>query len=176
VTEPTETTEVTGPADGDDTSATEVVVRARGHENVSAAHASTLELTSESFLTPAGNCILGIEADRTPADFPEAFREACRSADARITATLEVRDRAAGSDYASRTDRADRTEHVETITGRGHPDLTFADETSMVIRTSEYVDDRTVMVGAGTAAGDIGRDLVGRLAAGGDLRLTLRVR
>ncbi len=133
------------------------VVRARGHENVLGHHSSTFELTSDDFLTPAGDCILGIEADRVPADFADAFVEACQSAAATLTATLEVGDQ------------------TETVTGRGHPDMTFENERSLVFRTSEYVDDRTVMVGADKAAEDIDRDLVAALADGADCTLTLSV-
>ena len=135
----------------------EVVISARGHEHVTAEHGSTLEVTSDDFLTPAGDCILGIEADTVPADLDEAFVAACQSADATITATLE-----AGG-------------HRAVVEGSGHPDLSFENERSHVLRTSDYVDDRTVMVGADAAAGDIDRDLVAALAAGADLTLTLTV-
>lgn len=135
----------------------EAVVDAHGHEHVTAQHASTLELTSDDFLTPAGDCILGIEADRTPADFDPDFVAACRDADATITATFEAGD------------------HTETVRGRGHPDLGFANDRSLVCRTSEYVDDRTVMVDADAAAADLDRDLVAALAEGADLQATFRV-
>ncbi|MFC7226106.1 DUF371 domain-containing protein [Salinirubellus salinus] len=135
----------------------EEVVHARGHEHVTAEHASTWELTSDDWLTPAGDCILGVEADRTPAAFDEAFCEACRDADREVTATFEVGDT------------------TVTVTGRGHPDLTFEDDRSIVVRTSDYVDDRTVMVGADAAAGDLDRSLVAALADGADCRLVLRV-
>ena len=140
----------------------EETVRARGHENVTARHASTFEVTSEDFLTPAGDCILGIDADRVPADFDPAFVDACRDSSATITATLAVDDGAG-------------TVHTETITGRGHPELTFDDETSLVGRTSGYVDGRTVMVGCDGAAGDLDRDLVDALAGGAEMTLTIAV-
>jgi len=133
------------------------VVHARGHEHVSAAHASTFEVTSDDFLTPAGDCILGIEADCVPAEFDEAFVTACRRESARIVVSLEARG------------------HVERVEARGHPDLTFASDRSLVVRTSEYVDDRTVAVDAGKAADDLDRDLVAALADGAALTLTLRV-
>jgi len=132
-------------------------IRASGHENVSAEHASTFELTSDDYLTPAGDCILGIEADRVPAEFDDAFVEACQDSEATITATLE-----AGG-------------HETTITGRGDPEMTFENERSLVGRTSEYVDDRTVMVEADAAAGDLDRDLVRALADGAAVTLTLLV-
>ena len=135
----------------------EETVRARGHENVTARHASTFEVTSEDHLTPAGDCILGIGADRVPADFDPAFVETCRDASVTISATLEVDGR------------------TETITGRGHPDLTFEDETSLVGRTSDYVDERTVLVGADGAAADLDRSVVRALSEGADLVMRLRV-
>ena len=140
----------------------EETVRARGHENVTARHASTFEVTSEDYLTPAGDCILGIGADRVPADFDPAFVEACRDPDAAIIATLAVDDGAG-------------TVRTETITGRGHPDLTFEDETSLVGRTSDYVDERTVLVGADRAAADLDRSVVRALSEGADLVVRLRV-
>lgn len=132
-------------------------IRAIGHEHVSAEHASTFELTSDDWLTPAGDCILGVEADPTPAAFDDAFVSACRSREATITAELRV----GGSE--------------QVIRGRGHPDLSFDNDRSMVVRTSEYVDDRTVMVGADTAAMGIDRELVAELEAGAELECILRV-
>ena len=46
----------------------EQVVRAGGHENVTAEHGSTFEVTSDDWMTPAGDCILAVEADAVPAD------------------------------------------------------------------------------------------------------------
>jgi hypothetical protein len=132
-------------------------IRASGHDNVTAAHASTFEVTTDDFLTPAGDCILGIEADRAPADFDPAFVEACQDADATITATFE-----AGG-------------HAATVTGRGHPDLSFESDRSAVGRTSDYVDERTIMVDAEFAAEGFDRDLVDALADGADLTVTLTV-
>jgi hypothetical protein len=135
----------------------EETIRATGHENVSATHASTFELTSDDYLTPAGDCILGIEADRVPADFDDSFLAACQDTDATITATLEA------------------GEHEATVVGRGDPEMTFENERSLVGRTSEYVDDRTVVIGADAAAGDLDRGLVEALADGADLTMTLTV-
>ncbi|WP_144902748.1 DUF371 domain-containing protein [Halobellus captivus] len=138
------------------------VVHARGHENVTAEHASTFEVTSDDWLTPAGDCILAVEADRVPADFDEAFVEACRDPKATITATLTAIT-------------AEDETHTQTVTGGGHPDLSFENERSHVGRTSDYVDDRTVLVGGDAAAGDVDRDLVDALASGADLRFELVV-
>ena len=135
----------------------EQVVRARGHENVTAEHGSTFEVTSDDWLTPAGDCILAVEADAVPAGFDESFVAACRSPETTITATL----RAGG--------------HEQAVEGRGHPDLTFHDDRSLVARTSTHVDDRTVMVDADAAAADLDRGLVDALADGADLTCVLAV-
>ena len=135
----------------------EEVIHARGHENVSAAHASTFEVTTDDYLTPAGDCILGVEADRAPADFDPEFVAACQREDATITATFEAEG------------------YSETVTGRGHPDLTFESDRSAVGRTSDYADDRTIMVGAAFAAEGFDRELVAALADGAELEVTLTV-
>ncbi|WP_306059482.1 DUF371 domain-containing protein [Natronococcus wangiae] len=135
----------------------EEVIRARGHEHVSAEHASTFEVTTDDYLTPAGDCILAIEADRAPADFDPAFAEACRDEDATITVTVEADG------------------HRESVEGRGDPDLEFTNERSAVGRTSDYVDDRTVVVGAEFAAEGLDRDLVDALADGAEATVTITV-
>lgn len=140
------------------TGAMEEIVHARGHENVRGEHESTWELTSDDWLTPAGDCILAIGADRTPADFADPFVDACRDADATITARLEAGGREG------------------IITGRGHPELTFGSAHSLVGRTSDYVDDRTVMVDADAAAADVDQDLVAALSKSADLRCVLEVK
>lgn len=132
-------------------------VRATGHEHVSARHASTFEVTTDDFLTPAGDCILGIAADRAPADFAPGFVAACRDPATVIEATLRVAGRST------------------TVVGRGHPALTLASDRSLVGRTSDFVDDRTVMVGATAAAADLPRPLIEPLADGASLDLRLRV-
>ncbi|GGL31371.1 hypothetical protein GCM10009037_13890 [Halarchaeum grantii] len=133
------------------------VVHARGHENVSAAHASTFEVTTDDYLTPAGDCILAVEAARAPADFDDAFVEAVRDADATVTLTVEADG------------------HTVSVAGRGDPDLTYESERSMVGRTSTYVDDRTVMLDAEFAAEGFDDGLVDALAAGADATVTLTV-
>jgi hypothetical protein len=126
-------------------------------KHVLATHGSTLELTSDDWLTPAGDCIIAVEADTVPADFPATFVDRCRDADVQVELELA----AAG--------------HRTVVTGKGDPDLTFASDRGLVCRTSDHVDDRTVMVNANTAAAELDRDLVTALGDGARLQATLRV-
>jgi hypothetical protein len=135
----------------------EEVVHARGHEHVRAEHTSTFEVTTDDWLTPAGDCIVAVEADRAPADFAEKFVTACQSADATITAEITVGDQS------------------QTVVGSGHPDLTFESDRSAVARTSDYVDERTVMTDADSPALGIDREMVTALTEGAELTLTLTV-
>ncbi len=130
-------------------------LRAQGHEHVEATHSSTLEVTTDDWLTPDGDCIVGIEAEHAPASFDEDFVAAATDRDTRITMTL-----AAGG-------------HRETIEGRGHPELTFESDRCLIARTSRHTDDRTVMVNADNAAADVDRDLVAALRRGNTLDVTL---
>ena len=132
-------------------------VSARGHEHVQATHESTFEVTTDDYLTPAGDCILAVEAARAPADFDDAVVAACRDHGATVVATVEAGGRR------------------EQVRGRGHPDLSFDSDRSAVCRTSDYVDDRTVMVGAERAAAGLDRGLVAALANGADCTFTLTV-
>ena len=146
------------------------VVHATGHEHVTAEHASTVELTTDDWLTPAGDCIVGVDAGCAPRDFAPEFRESCRDADATITATFAVGE--PGADIADLADPA----HVDEIVGRGDPDLALSDDRSLVGRTSEYTDDeRTIFVDGDGAAADLDRDLVAALAEGAPLTLRLAV-
>ncbi|GAB7010341.1 DUF371 domain-containing protein [Halorubrum trueperi] len=137
-------------------------VRASGHEHVTAEHASTFEFTTDDWLTPAGDCIVAVEADRAPRDFSSEFREACRDPTATIVATIVV-------------DAGDE-EFRASIAGRGDPGLTLLDDRSMVGRTSDYTDDeRTILVDADGAAADLDRDLVAALADGAPVTVRLAV-
>ena len=135
----------------------ELHFRARGHENVTARHESTFEVTTDDWLTPAGDCILAVGADMAPAAFDEEFVAACRNEAARISMTIDVDGEST------------------TIVGRGDPELTFASSRSAVGRTSTYVDDRTIMLEADTAAVDVDRSIVDALASGAETTIAFRV-
>lgn len=145
------------PTDPATSDALTEVIHASGHENVTGEHSSTFEVTTDDYLTPAGDCIIAIDADRSPADFESAFVEACRDENAKITVTIE----AAGLSHS--------------VTGRGDPRLEFTSDRSAVGRTSDYVDERTVVVDADFAASGFDRSLVDALAAGAETVVTITV-
>lgn len=115
---------------------------AYGDVNVTANHSSTLEITTDAYLTLSGDCIVGISSNRSPSDFSNDFITACQNKNAKIIAKLSVGP------------------YEQHIAGHGHPDLTFKSTHSAVIRTSDYVDDRTIMIKSDTAATNLDRDII----------------
>lgn len=120
------------------------VIYCHGHENVKATHKSTLEITKEDFLTPRGDCIICIKADKGLKELNEEFKRALKSG-------KKVRIRIIVDDL------------VDEIIASGDERLTFENDVSMVIRKSTYVDGRTLAVKANKAAKDIDRRIIERL-------------
>lgn len=112
-----------------------------GHENVRATHRSTLEFTKEDYLTPRGDCILCIKADKGMDDLSEDFKRALREG-RRLRIVI----------------RAGNIEDEVIAWGDGR--LILSHPLSIVVRKSEYVDGRTLALRANKAAKDIRRDLV----------------
>jgi hypothetical protein len=122
-----------------------VTVTAWGHENVLSLHKTTIEVTMEPELTKKGDCIIGVGADLGPADLSGGFRNAARNKNAKIAVIFKAGDVA------------------ETVTGRGHPDLTFEHKTDMVIRKSDFICSRTLMINADKSAAELDRKLISLL-------------
>jgi len=118
---------------------------AYGHENVVGDHRTTVELTSEGFLTPQGTCIVGIRSTITLNDLDDDIKKMATSKRTQITLRLSV------------------GKINEEIVGYGSPGLSYTDSISMVARTSDYECGRTLMVRADKAASDLRRDLVAQM-------------
>jgi len=124
------------------------VVVARGHPNVRALHETTLEITRDEHITPRGDCIVGVGADKGAADLSEDIKRILTSPSSIVYLII-------------------RTGGLrEVVRGRGDPRLTLSDKRSMVFRKSSYIDSRTVMVCADKAAADLDRALVEELKRG----------
>lgn len=121
------------------------VILARGHANIQATHRSTLEVTKETHLSPAGDCIIAVGADKALADLSAEFKEKLLSKKALLTITIE----------------ADGV--VEQVHACGSPNLSLTHPTDIVARKSSHVDSRTLAVNADKAAKDLSRKLVARM-------------
>lgn len=116
---------------------------ARGHPNVRATHRTTLEVTKEKDLTPRGDCIIGVRADKSLKDFNDEIKDWLRKG---MPVLIEV----LLPDYGLK----------DFLKAYGSPKLTFKHETDIVIRKSEFVCDRTLAIKSSKSARDIDREIV----------------
>ncbi|MBE0525627.1 DUF371 domain-containing protein [Candidatus Thorarchaeota archaeon] len=123
--------------------------KAYGHENVIGEHKTTVEITTEDFLTNQGTCIVGVQATQKLSDLSSDIRELVTLETTKIVLLMKV----AGIQ--------------EQVIGTGGKNLTYSDSTSMVARTSSFQCGRTLMINADKAASDLNREFVNLLAKEG---------
>lgn len=116
-----------------------------GHAMVRATHSRTIEITTEAHLSPRGDCIIGVGAAKGISGLSPRTKRALRRDRARVEFTIV----APGGEFS--------------FGASGSADLTFENESDMVIRTSGFVCGRTLAVGAEASALSIPRAIVGSL-------------
>jgi hypothetical protein len=135
-----------------------ITFKARGHRNVRSSHPTTIMITRDEHLTARGDCVVAVAAEASLLDLPEEMKEAVRARDATIILTLKV------------------GQLSFTVTGRGHPSLSYSSALDMVARRSLYTCGRTLMVEADKAACDLPREMVRLLQnPGSEVKVTLTV-
>jgi hypothetical protein len=118
---------------------------ASGHENILAIHPSTLMFTREKHLSKTGDCVVGVAADKAAADLNQAFKDALRKPNAKLTIIIEAEGL------------------TEQINACGSPKLILTHPTDIVIRKSDYICNRTLAIRAGKSANDLTRALTEKL-------------
>ena len=130
-------------------------IMAKGHENVLSLHKSTFEITKDKDLSLAGDCIIGLDIDKSMEDFPEEFKEKLANDDTKVIVELKTPNAS------------------DTIEGYGHHDLTLSHPTDIVCRKSTFVCSRTLMIKSNKAAIDLNRDLIKDLANGESMEVNI---
>ncbi|MFH0863201.1 MAG: DUF371 domain-containing protein [Candidatus Altiarchaeota archaeon] len=133
------------------------VLTANGHPNVRGTHRNTLEFTKETQLSPRGDCIVAVAADKGMADLSEGFKRKLKTENCRLEITIECGG------------------IKETVTAYGHPGLILEHPTDMVVRKTEFICPRTLAIRADKAAKDLSRGLVEELKNGLPVAVRLRV-
>lgn len=132
-------------------------LKTKGHNNVTSLHKSTFEITKDTEIGPTADCIIGVGMDQSMLDFPDDFKSRIANSNTQITVILDSEN---GHDE---------------IVGWGHEDLTLTHPTDIVIRKSDYVCSRTLMIKADKAAKDIDRDLICDLKNGKMMEVTIKL-
>ena len=130
-------------------------IMAKGHENVLSLHKSTFEITKDKDLSLAGDCIIGLDIDKSMVDFPQEFKEKLANDDTKVIVELKTPNA------------------YDTIEGYGHHDLTLSHPTDIVCRKSTFVCSRTLMIKSNKAAIDLNRDLIKDLANGQSMEVNI---
>ena len=117
-------------------------IQTKGHKNVTSYHKSTFEITKDPEIGPTADCIIGVDMDKTMLNFPEEFKDKIANSNTKITVKLSTEN------------------GYDEIVGQGHEDLTLTHSTDIVIRKSDYVCSRTLMINSDKAARDLDENLI----------------
>jgi hypothetical protein len=133
------------------------IVRARGHPLVRGAHPTTFAVTNAETQTAAGDCIIGVAADKGAADLDPGLKELLRDDRAVLTTRLT-----AGG------------ETIEVRSG-GSAAFTLDHPADLVWRRSDFISDRTVGIRSNRVAATLPRAFIEALQRGEDLVVELEV-
>lgn len=111
---------------------------AYGHANIEGTHKTTFELTQHTSVTPKGDCVIGTRA-AFDADALAALAQVSR----RLKITLKVRS------------------YAETIVGEAN--RSFVPGPEVVIRKTDFISPRTLVLKADKSAADFSRQFVNAL-------------
>lgn len=113
-----------------------------GHPNIRSLHANTIEITKDEHLSPRGDCIIGVKANKACADLDESFKHRLKSNLSVIKIEIMVGDESF------------------IISGRGDERLSMLNSNDIVIRKTNFVCPRTMSVLCDKASSDVPRKLV----------------
>lgn len=119
------------------------IISAYGHENIKATHKTTFEITKEKDLTPRGDCIIGVRADKSIRDINDDLKRILKREE-RVEVVLNL------PDYGLE----------EKLSGFGSKRMSFEDENDVVVRKSDFVCGRTLLIKSNKAARDLNREFV----------------
>ena len=132
-------------------------IKAKGHKNVLSLHKSTFEITKDKDLSLSGDCIIGLDIDKSMEDFPEEFKEKLANDETKVIVELKTPNAS------------------DAIEGFGHHDLSLSHPTDIVCRKSTFVCSRTLMIKSNKAAIDLNRDLIRDLANGESMEVNIEL-
>jgi hypothetical protein len=113
-----------------------------GHPNIRSLHAKTIEITKDEHLTPRGDCIIGVKANKACADLDQSLKHRLRSNSSVVKIEIIVGDQSF------------------LISGRGDERLSMLNAHDIVIRKTNFVCPRTMSVLCNKASSDMPRKLV----------------
>ena len=113
-----------------------------GHPNIQSLHPKSIEITKDDHLTPRGDCIIGVKANKACSDLGESVKHRLKSNSSMVRIEVIIGDESF------------------LIIGKGDERLTMLNPHDIVIRRTSFVCPRTMSVLCDKASSDLPRNMV----------------
>jgi len=114
---------------------------AYGHQNVLSTHKTTIEITKDNDVTKKGDCIIGVKSNKACFDLSDD------------TKNFLLKEKSVKIIFESNGVK-------DEVLAKGSKDLILSDKEDIVIRKSDFIDDRTLAINANKAACDLKKELI----------------
>jgi len=115
-----------------------------GHKNITSKHKTTLEFTKDNEMGLEGDCIIGIKADFSLLQLKKFIKTLNNN---KITIIIETIN-----------NDSNKNKIIEKINAKINPK--FNSDKDIVIRKSDFIDERTLAIKADKAAFELDKDLI----------------
>jgi len=116
-----------------------------GHSNVQSLHSRTIEITKDTELTLRGDCIIGVNANKSCKDLSDKIKEKIKKNNSYTEIELIVEP------------------FNFLIKGSGHNELLLTNSKDIVLRKSKFICDRTLSIKCDYSSLEIPREIVNAL-------------
>ncbi len=113
-----------------------------GHPEITAMHEMTIEVTKAGSLTPRGDCIIGVNANKACNDLPDALKRRLRDENSIVRMSILVDDK------------------KWDFVAYGSTSLILTNKHDIVIRKSRFVCPRTLAIRCDKASNNLPKDIV----------------
>ena len=113
-----------------------------GHPNVQSLHPRTIEITKDKNLTLKGDCIIGVNANKSCKDLIPKIKEKIKKNNSVIEIELIVEP------------------YSFIIKGSGNEDLLLSNSKDIVLRKSSFICDRTLSLNCDYSSLEIPREII----------------
>ena len=114
----------------------------KGHANIQSLHSRTIEITKEKELTLRGDCIIGVNANKSCKDLSDKIKENIKKNHSYVEIELIVEP------------------FSFIIKGSGHNDLLLTNSKDIVLRKSKFICDRTLSINCDYSSLQIPRGII----------------
>lgn len=114
----------------------------KGHPNVQSLHSRTIEITKDKDLTLNGDCIIGVNANKSCIDLSHKIKEKIKKNNSLIEIEIIVEP------------------YSFLIKGNGNDNLLLSNHEDIVLRKSKFICDRTLSINCNFSSVDIPREII----------------